>query len=510
MAMSLVVLWHATPPCDAQVLKTETFDTDPGWDGRNNRATDPPPRQITQNFGYSPASSNAGGPAGEMGGLITPAGEAAYFAKVLPNLTWDDPLSVSGKLRVNNEGHTLLGFFNSNTINEWRTPNALAIRLYGRSSFFYAYPEYGTAKWRANATSFPGSGDEYHFAAGSTVHTFTLNYDPAGNGGNGLVTVSIDGQTGMIPLTPGHRADGATFNRFGFLNVMKAADTGGPMWIDSLVINGVPENFSATPLDWVGLNNRRTYMSNIVRPRFDFGYTTTNRAGGAGPGEIGGQTWRGDSRAEFGGNYMAYYGDRLAQTLDLNQPLHASGKVAFHRGVSDSTTLIGFFHSTESVRIGTSDYATPENFLGAAIEGPSSEGFFWYPTYGTDVEDGHGASTSDPYIYPNGESHFWALDYDPTANGGRGRITLTLDGHATTLDLTASHRAIGARFDRFGIITTHVDGLGQDVFFDDLTYTYAIPEPASRASAVVLAALLIPGARRHRRRRAAATEQLAV
>src|SRR5437762_13003545 len=35
------------------LLKTETFDADPGWDGTNNRATDPGPRQIVQNFGFN-------------------------------------------------------------------------------------------------------------------------------------------------------------------------------------------------------------------------------------------------------------------------------------------------------------------------------------------------------------------------------------------------------------------------------------------------------------------------
>jgi hypothetical protein len=54
------------------LLKTETFNADPGWEGRNNRATDPGARPITQNFGFS-ATSNAGGPAGEIGGYTTPA-----------------------------------------------------------------------------------------------------------------------------------------------------------------------------------------------------------------------------------------------------------------------------------------------------------------------------------------------------------------------------------------------------------------------------------------------------
>src|SRR2546430_3579083 len=53
-------------------LKTETFDADPGWDGRNNRATDPGPRQIVQNFGFSGSSTNAGGAAGGISGFLTP------------------------------------------------------------------------------------------------------------------------------------------------------------------------------------------------------------------------------------------------------------------------------------------------------------------------------------------------------------------------------------------------------------------------------------------------------
>jgi hypothetical protein len=65
------------------LLRTETFDADPGWDGRNNRATDPAPRQIVQDFGFNSSSTNAGGSAGEIGGFITPAGEPAFYGKVI-------------------------------------------------------------------------------------------------------------------------------------------------------------------------------------------------------------------------------------------------------------------------------------------------------------------------------------------------------------------------------------------------------------------------------------------
>src|SRR5690349_924780 len=94
------------------LLKTETFDTDPGWDGRNNRATDPSPRQIVQSFGFNSSSSNAGESPGEIGGLITPAGEPAFYGKVITPASFNDPLSASGVLNVpQGGGHTLIGFF---------------------------------------------------------------------------------------------------------------------------------------------------------------------------------------------------------------------------------------------------------------------------------------------------------------------------------------------------------------------------------------------------------------
>jgi len=243
-----------------------------------------------------------------------------------------------------------------------------------------------------------------------------------------------------------------------------------------VTINGEAHPFNSDP-GWDERNNRNRYITTNVRPRFDFGYSPgSNFAGGQSGGEIGGYTFRGDSRLQFNGSRMAYYGGPLNETLSLNQPLHAEGKVGFLRGVSDSTTLIGFFHADDSMRSSDSQSsATPENFVGAEIEGPSSEGFYFYPTYGVDQEgvraSGGRGTPTPPYIYPNGESRDWTLDYHPDGNGGTGSIAVTLDGQAVTLNLDAGHKQIGAHFNRFGIITTHIDGSGQTVYFDDVTYT---------------------------------------
>jgi hypothetical protein len=482
LALSCIILavaesTHGQP----LLLKSETFDTDPGWDGRNNRATDPASRRIVQNFGFNSSSSNAGGSTGEIGGFITPAGEPAFYGKVISPASFTDRLSVSGILNVpQGGGHTLIGFFNAGTVNEWRTPNTIALRIYGRGTYFHAYLDYGTSLWRAGGGSF---GGEAAIPSGAADYAFSLDYDPAGAGGRGTVTATLGSYSTVMTLDSGHKADGATFNRFGILNVMKSADDPGQIWLDNVTINGEAHPFNSDP-GWDQRNNRRTYTSTNVRPRFDFGYSPgSNFAGGQRGGEFGGHTFRGDSREEFGGRRMAYYGARLNETLSLNQPLHAEGKVAFHRGVSDSTTLIGFFHSVDSMRSNNSqNSATPENFVGAAIEGPSAEGFYFYPTYGVDQEgvraSGGRGTPMPPPIYPNGESRLWTLDYHPDGNGGTGSIIVALDGQAVTLNLDPAHKGIGAHFNRFGIITTHIDGSGQTVYFDDLTYAIGIAPPS--------------------------------
>ena len=51
-----------------------------------------------------------------------------------------------------------------------------------------------------------------------------------------------------------------------------------------------------------------------------------------------------------------------------------------------------------------------------------------------------------------------------------GRIRALLDGQGGSIDLTEIP-GTQVEFDRFGIITTWIDGNAQRVYFDDLTYT---------------------------------------
>src|SRR5262245_61690142 len=373
-AVSLALFGFCVPARAAE--RIEHFDKDPQWEGVNNRAVTPGKRTIRQDFGYS-KTDHAGGKEGEIGGFITAAAEPTYYAKKIDAKTFDDALTASGRLLCQgNQFHGLVGFFNVDTVNEWRTPNTIAIRLLGRGDVYFAYVEYCTGRWRAGGDS-PGGFATVRdaktgrtglrgFKTGTAVE-WSIKYDPMGNKGTGSITVTLGGETAVCHLSAGHKADGAKFNRFGLLNVSKSADGGGEVWLGDMTVNGQLETLDRHT-GWEGLNNRTTYETTDIRPRFDFGYSPTQFAGGAGKGELGGLVFRGDCRYK---DRLAAYGDRLS-LLTLEKPLKASGKVALRRGVSDSTTLLGFYHSTDSLEVNPSQSSGwPRSLLGVVVEGPN-------------------------------------------------------------------------------------------------------------------------------------------
>src|SRR3954453_20032389 len=128
--------------------RTERFDRDPGWEGRNHHSTHFAPRTVRQDFGFSPTRHAGGRSTGEIGGVISPAAEPAYYAPAIPDRTFGDRLTASGVLACGQGPvHALVGFFNAGTLNEWRTPNTIALRIQGRGDVFYAYLEYATRRW---------------------------------------------------------------------------------------------------------------------------------------------------------------------------------------------------------------------------------------------------------------------------------------------------------------------------------------------------------------------------
>jgi hypothetical protein len=458
--------------------KTETFDRDPGWEGINNRsARKLEPATIKQDFGFSPGTHHAGGKKpGEIGGHIEQAGEVAFYGKKIQTKTLDEPMSASGTFACPDGGyHVLIGFFNSDTTNEWRTPNTLGLRLQGRGNYFIAFADYCTSHWLAGGQSFTQDADKTSsrakatdFPSGMKPVKWSIEYDPNGNDGKGVIRATVGEHTAICDLAPGHKADGATFNHFGIMNVMKSADKGGDVWFDDITIDGREEGFDRDP-KWEGKNNRKTWKSVIVRPRFDFGFSPTNFAGGKKKGELGGMIFRGDCRYP---EKMACYGDRIGP-LTLDKPFKASGKIAMTRGVTDSTALFGFYNSKDSMRQNPSQSdGVPESVVGVHIEGPSSEGFLFYPVYRTKGGGSRAPETRKfQHIHPDGKSHDWSLEYNPDGAGGNGQITVIFDGKSNTFDLEKGDKERGTKLDRFGIVTSWIDGNSENVYWDDVTYT---------------------------------------
>jgi hypothetical protein len=460
----LLVLLLAASPVAAQ----QGFDRDPGWEGFRNRLVPENPRVTRQHFGYRTTRKAGGGAAGEVGGWVQRAITPAYYGMPIAPRTLNDRLSASGRFAVHSDVSstgTLVGWFNADESRGWRTSNSLAFRIDGNGGKYWVFFEYGTFDWQTGCKGC-FEGDAYQttrtrpFKADGTPHDWKLEYDPAGSGGDGIVHFTLDGTVYELKLTTGHKAAGATFNRFGVFNQQT---TGGGMdvFFDDLVVDGRKVLFDEDP-KWDAKGNDVEYADRALRPLQDFGFSPTHLAGGRSAGEIGGILWR-DERP-------AYYGDKVGP-LTLDDPLEASGKVAFTAAGSDSAAYVGWFDAA-------SKRAAPlargneweKNFLAVMVEGPSRVGHYFRSSYR--CADGGGASPeSGPVIKPDGWVHDWAIRYDPMAARGNGVITVSFDGRRQATELRPGDKARGATFDRFGVFNHQSGGNHVMIYLDDVTYT---------------------------------------
>ncbi len=469
------------------VLKTETFDKAPGWDGHNNRVVPKKVLTVKQDFGYS-ATNHAGKAAGEVGGAIqrstTPA---SYAAKIAPR-TLEDKLSASGSFAIKASqpgAGVFFGFFNSQQPGGSGRPfgslglhcdfegkgGRLAVRLItgGNKSCGTFITPYLPGKFRP--TPLKNDGTRYHW---------TLAYDPRAAAGNGHFTFKMRSDAhktqdyGKLPdpsekeaqarfpntttftvdLPTGYKKEGATFDRFGVQNMMKAGGT-ATMYFDDLQYDGRTQDFATDP-QWVGAGNRVTFEDREQVGAHDFGYSAkTNHAGGT-AGEVGGGLWR---SGEFG-----YYADRVGP-LNLEQRLEARGKVKLVTAGPDSDMYLGWFNSASKGK----NAGDAKDFLGVHVGGPTRIGHYFIPVFGT-AKGTKGKVDRGPILTP-GKVFEWSLVYDPAANGGKGEMRVTLGKESVTLALKPGQKAEGANLDRFGLFTSTAGGQMVKIYLDDLKYT---------------------------------------
>jgi hypothetical protein len=443
-----------------------TFGRDPGWEGYRNRILPEPLPVARQDFGLR-STRNAGGlAAGELGGRVQRSVDLASFALRIPKRTLEDKLVASGRFAVTsceNGSGALFGWFNEKS-RGWRTPHSLAIRIDGNGGKYWVFFEYGTRHWLAGSGD-TFEGDQYQntptkpFPSDGTSHTWTFEYDPAGHDGQGLMIFTLDGVRFEQPLDPGHKADGAEFDRFGLWNIAKSGDP-LEVYFDDLMLDNRPIELDREDA-FEARGNQGTFPQRYLRPFHDFGYSPTRHAGGEAAGEIGGTIWRHPQGC--------YYGIPIP-LLTLDHPFEATGRVALAKGATDSGGCFGFFDAASRKVVATErpEKYDHRNALGILIEGPSRIGHYFRPEYATSANEVR-ICPEGPVIRPDGQSHSWLLRYDPAGANGVGRITYRLDEDERHYDFEPETRRQGARFDGFGLFTTQsADGNFVEFYLDDL------------------------------------------
>src|SRR5581483_4207298 len=244
---------------------------------------------VVQDFGYS-KTHFAGQAAGELGGRVTRASAPAYYADKIGPVTLDQPLSAAGTFALTKTtpgAGIFFGFFRAEQPGAGGRPTAslgldfdcehsgarLAVRLITRRN-----QSCGTF-----VTPFlPGKFRPTPIRNDGTRYAWKLDYDPQAAGGRGRFTFTLHSDAHKpgelekadlpeshkqearirfpsttsfgVDLPPGYRQQGATFDHFGLMNMMKA---GGHMaiYFDDLEYLGRSQDFSKDPA-WDASGNR--------------------------------------------------------------------------------------------------------------------------------------------------------------------------------------------------------------------------------------------------------------
>jgi RNA polymerase sigma factor (sigma-70 family) len=465
----------ARRPATTQV-KEQAFDRDPGWESFNNRIV---PRRIptvTQGFGYSPTHF-AGKNKGEIGGLVTRSTTPAYYADPIAVKTLNDRLTAAGTFALtttSGNSAVFFGWFNAAQPGGGRPRNSLGLYLEGekdrdgKGARLAVRLVAGTNRTcEACVTPDIGPQRPTPIRTDGTRYTWTLDYDPAASGGNGRFQFIIQGDRGTpedwegrpftVDLPAGFKQEGASFDRFGLMNLMKPGNA-MTIWFDDLRYDGKAEDFAADR-GWEGSGNHATFPDPVQPGSHDFGFSATTSFAGGAPGEIGGTFWR------VGTGY-GYYADRIGP-LTLADRLEARGRVVLKVGAPESDMYLGWFSSAARDRPPTE----AGHFLGIHLGGPTRVGHYFRPACST-ARGTRSEPNQGPVLLPE-KAYEWTLIYDPTASDGQGAMQLTLGSESVTLTLRKGRKAEGACFDRFGLFTSAPGGSLVKVYFDDLAYTHA-------------------------------------
>jgi len=530
--VSLLAVRQHSPGAESPALptlKTETFDRDPGWDNSGNRVEASNPPTVKQDFGWSPGKIG-----GTVWKSTTPAWYGLPLERPLSfKDAFSVSGKIAATRHPTGGGVSYLGFFNHER-QGWRPWSSMAMRLVDEGDKVLIFLDLMTGKWAASAAemelAIPTDGSEHTWRltydpnatrapwtdsklrdylisgrqTAEEILTKAQQVEPGltkdalelrlktvlkaglvlflerhgkklwslkqdGDNLKGAVSVQVDdGEEFRTYLPAALQEQPVTLDRFGIFN-MQLYHGAMSFQISDLAVNGQKIDLSKDP-GWEGKGNRTEFVERDFQ-RQNFGYCQdTNLAGGR-KGEIGGQFYNVEPNDPLHG----YYADEVGR-LTLDDPIRFSGKITFIEGSTDAGMFFGFFRAEDEKRVlppnTTEVPGWPQpNVLGVVIDGPARIGWYFMPVC-TAAKRELTRNHSGTVFLPTRTHRTFDFVYDPQANEGVGRITVTLDGQPPfTLDLTAEQRQAGATFDRFGLMSFRRGGKFSTLYFDDLTYT---------------------------------------
>jgi hypothetical protein len=289
---------------------------------------------------------------------------------------------------------------------------------------------------------------------------------PDAGQGHGRVTFRFNDETAYVFwFDPKIRAAPAEFDRFGLFNIARFG-TRVEIYLGDLTVNGQKIDLAQDPR-WEGRNSHAQYPEPNFHGMHSYGWSQTNWAGKA-TGEIGGLFWR----TEPPDPLFSYYGDDIGE-LTLEDPISFSGTICFADGMTDAAAYFGYFNREN--QLATFDSDKPEagfpmrNMMGFAIADSSAVGYYLNPF--VSAADRDGASASCGVFTPDRRRRKFGFAYDPTANDGTGRVTVSLDGKEQSFALSSAMRKTGAVFNRFGLANMRRGGHSVEFYLDDISYT---------------------------------------
>jgi len=233
--LSALAMVATTSPALAQVVRSQNFDTDPGWTLVGSGANG-------NNFGYR-TSANAGGSAGEAGGRFTRSTFVRTYADTSGiSLSLDAVFAAQGRFNFTNDNAPDFG-------------PALQVGHFSGSGLASVGVSFnnnntGTLHWQASVRLDDGTNiiSPPSIPLLSNVpRTWSYDWNPTGGTGSGRLTVTLSGINGggtdIIDLTPAQRAVGVTLDGFGFNGESATSSNSGllaDIFIDDVTYSVIP------------------------------------------------------------------------------------------------------------------------------------------------------------------------------------------------------------------------------------------------------------------------------